>query len=455
MPLRLVPQAPQIEDLDGFSKTDIFGARETGERLANIVGDLEGHSVIALDGPWGSGKSVFVRQWAGLLRQRGHPVVYFDAFEHDHLNDAFFPLFGHLLQASDSRGSALTTSRQSLIARAVPLVKAMPSMLSDVALRMGTGGMVSMHDLRDALERSKSGQPSAIDDMIKDSICNANLQVACVQAFREEIGGAVAALGDRGSAKLPLVLIIDELDRCRPSYALSVLERMKHVFAADGICFVLVTHLKGLAEMVTRQYGLDDAKQYLDKFFHLRFDIRSLLFRHSGHVRTKYLDHLGSKLDVDRKSSLYTTVITNSLVEVNDVPLRSQERIMLNLALFDRAMVVRKTGRGHIAGDRECRISFAAGMCFMREMRPELFLAASKESLEYGRANELLKFDQWSGADSATLLSMALCWKLATLGGDSHLTDEDKTFLPRYEGLLVSYRRVLAMVCADIDQLWQ
>ena len=78
--MRLAPPPLAITDDEGFER-DIFGAKEAGERLANVVTDLEGHSVIVLDGGWGTGKTTFIRQWAGLLRTKGgHPVVYLDAF---------------------------------------------------------------------------------------------------------------------------------------------------------------------------------------------------------------------------------------------------------------------------------------------------------------------------------------------------------------------------------------
>ena len=66
----------------------------------------------------------------------------------------------------------------------------------------------------------------------------------------------------------PLVVIIDELDRCRPPFALSLLERTKHLFSVDGICFMLVAHMPQLDAIVRAAYGIDnEARLYLEKFF--------------------------------------------------------------------------------------------------------------------------------------------------------------------------------------------
>lgn len=79
--MRLTLKEPEIGSEDGFTKdNDLFGYAEFGERFANLVGRIDEPLVIVLDGPWGSGKSFFAKQWAGLLRQRGAPVNEFNAF---------------------------------------------------------------------------------------------------------------------------------------------------------------------------------------------------------------------------------------------------------------------------------------------------------------------------------------------------------------------------------------
>ena len=71
----------------------------------------------------------------------------------------------------------------------------------------------------------------------------------------------------------PLVVFIDELDRCRPTYAIELLEVAKHLFAVDGVVFVLGVNRSELAESVKAVYGDSfNAEGYLHRFFDL--DIR-------------------------------------------------------------------------------------------------------------------------------------------------------------------------------------
>lgn len=68
--------------------------------------------------------------------------------------------------------------------------------------------------------------------------------------------------------------MIDELDRCRPSYAVELLEIAKHIFAADRIVFVLAINRDQLAHAVKALYGIEfDAEAYLRRFFDLDFHL--------------------------------------------------------------------------------------------------------------------------------------------------------------------------------------
>lgn len=445
MSLRLAPKPLEIGPLDGFSKSDIFEAAETGERLANIVGDLDGHSVILLDGPWGTGKSVFVQQWAGLLRTKGHPVVYFDAFAHDHLDDAFFPLLSELLRAQVSGKAALAPFREKLIEKAAPLVRAVPALLTDLAVRTATGGVVTAADVREASDRSGAQRAGSARVMMEECLDHVDNHLGCVREFRAEIAQAISGM-DGEEQKAPLVFIIDELDRCRPTYALSVLERMKHVFDADGVCFVLVTHLAELTAMVRRAYGLIDADSYLEKFYHRRFDFEKLLMRGSEKLRRRYLDHLAAGFSVERNSDAFTTITIDNLTRLHDVNLRGQERIMLSYALIRSAMPTHPELR---VWGRNLPATLDPGLAALRYIDRDLFGRASSQNLRFVDAKDFLKIQQWIDISDDGKQLVEKCWRMATIDG---IRTEPGTQSPASWQLQLC-REYLANACTAIDQL--
>jgi hypothetical protein len=72
-----------------------------------------------------------------------------------------------------------------------------------------------------------------------------------------------------------LVIIVDDLDRCRPDRIVEVLEATKLFFSLPGIVFLFGADHRQLVRALQAQYGFDDseAKTYLEKMFQLTFDI--------------------------------------------------------------------------------------------------------------------------------------------------------------------------------------
>ena len=65
-----------------------------------------------------------------------------------------------------------------------------------------------------------------------------------------------------------LVIFIDELDRCRPNFAIEMLERIKHYFDDDRIIFIASVNREQLIHSIAKYYGTNfDSTGYLDKFF--------------------------------------------------------------------------------------------------------------------------------------------------------------------------------------------
>lgn len=82
-----------------------------------------------------------------------------------------------------------------------------------------------------------------------------------------------ALLPEKGNR---LVVFIDELDRCKPSYAVRLLERIKHYFSHENITFVFSVNINELRHTIEKHYGDDfNSSRYLDRFFDLRVTLPS------------------------------------------------------------------------------------------------------------------------------------------------------------------------------------
>lgn len=89
-----------------------------------------------------------------------------------------------------------------------------------------------------------------------------------LDSFRLKIADALNLLHNEGKRSLPFFVFVDEIDRCRPSFAVELLEELKHIFNIPGLCFVVSTNIEQLAHAVSAVYGVEfDGRGYLQRFF--------------------------------------------------------------------------------------------------------------------------------------------------------------------------------------------
>lgn len=138
-----------------------------------------------------------------------------------------------------------------------------------------------------------------------------------------------------------MVIILDELDRCRPSFALSLMEKVKHVFDMKDVVFIFSTNVDQLEAMVKKQYGHSiDASNYLSKFFsftiklptEIQFSSRDTL------LNSFYLFKSMSKdftFYQDFGDGYHLEEILKHLFKVNDISLRDAEKLIRNIKILN------------------------------------------------------------------------------------------------------------------------
>jgi hypothetical protein len=279
--------------VNGPWATDVLGRRQHASYLTKLLtrqfeayhrnGDM-GAVCLALDGDWGAGKTFFVQQWAADLANQEHPVIKFDAWRHDLTDEA---LIGFMSDLSDQlkiwikkipplKRRTVNRKFQAFIKKAGRAVGPIAQEVAKGALKKVAG--VSMDavfeagavpDLEAAVGSSDwIGQTEkALDKFFETSLDAHSRRQEALSSLKETLAVLANELEAHG-ARLPIYIFVDELDRCRPDYAIRLLEGVKHLFDATGICFVFSTNTRQLAHSVKAVYGQGfDSAFYLKRFF--------------------------------------------------------------------------------------------------------------------------------------------------------------------------------------------
>lgn len=238
---------------------DRFSRLKMAERLTEYVDRLRHGAVIGIDAPWGSGKTWFGRNWAKQLEST-HKVVYIDAFESDYIEDPFLLVAAEVAKILDDGQGAGKTLREKAAKVAQVLMPAATKAMIKTA-----GKVIGIEDapglLKEASETLTEGASEAAEKWIEQKLQNYDAEKASLQHFRDEIGKYAK------KQSKPVVFLIDELDRCRPSFAVRLLERIKHFFDVPNLVFVLLLNRRQLEQAVKGVYGEStDATAYLSKF---------------------------------------------------------------------------------------------------------------------------------------------------------------------------------------------
>jgi predicted KAP-like P-loop ATPase len=202
---------------------DLVGFHETIGLLNQVVqGNLpDSQYVIALNAEWGSGKTFFLNQWATHLRgemkdgtNRGIDPVFINAWENDLLND---PL-PCILEAISTRFQKHAVTMKGLLDAGTFLMK-----------RLSVAGLKALTlTLVDADKEIEKGIETAVEQSANKAIADVISTRVQLDEFKTQLGNLAAEVADETG--FPLLIFLDELDRCRPDFALRMLETIKHLF---------------------------------------------------------------------------------------------------------------------------------------------------------------------------------------------------------------------------------
>ena len=340
-----------------FDTQDEFKRKPIAENIIRLLTSDIDLSPMVIDGGWGTGKTEFCQKLIRLMQQQ-HPdyqPVYIDAFRSDHSGEPLLALLAEIIKACtpEDTGEQPSEQRKNITRK---VAKAAGFVMKTVA-KAAVGHVLKQNtdDLAEGLQQIMNDGQDA--DSLAETVTDAAATIAShtidatVEALlKEQIEAeknleTLKACLKELAAEKPIILFIDELDRCRPDYAVDMLEVIKHVFDVENVKVVLVTNTKQLRATINQRYGMEvDAQKYLDKFLKYSFALPDKIVARFEEERALVaVEHFKQLIRKSRMASQLQALIEerspiigfiSDMIERNNISLRETERLVRFLEIY-------------------------------------------------------------------------------------------------------------------------
>lgn len=269
--MKRVDEEPTPEAIEDALTQDPLHRKREIEDFLKMLLTVEPPYTFVIDAPWGSGKTFFVKQVARVL-QKSNPTldldletlnatlgetatelpatpclpIYFNAWEDDHFDNPVLPILASIANAA---GEESIKGREDFGKGVTSVIE---TVLSFIGYGVDINGVIENFSGTDFLARYKEEKElrSKIDELIKTNL---------------------PEVADRA------IIFIDELDRCRPEFAIKLLEQTKTLFQQDNIVVVYSTDITQLAHSLQGVYGPRfDGRKYLERFYDKRLELNPI-----------------------------------------------------------------------------------------------------------------------------------------------------------------------------------
>lgn len=365
--------------------------KKYAEALTNIISGFEKGGVIALNNKWGTGKTTFVKMWQHYLEEKQYQTIYFNAWENDFEDNALAALISELTEK-------IKGEKEELIDVAAKFLTNVGVGTGKIIVDRLLGSGASDH-LKDITDLSP-------EHILKDDIKNYKNKKDSIKEFKRVLESYIERNAQDPNKKANIIFFIDELDRCRPNYAVKLLEIIKHFFTVPNIIFVLSIDKEQLGYAIQGVYGSSkiDSDEYLRRFIDIEYNLPA--------VNTKqYIRFLLEKTGINHDfiSIYYDEVVlkinTLSSIFFHKNTLRQNEKMIINLKL------ITQSDPGWI---NKHSVQILIFLLFLKYNRRSLYIKYINRDIEIETFDEFF-FEIYNGLNREQISDDLMCFIEASL----------------------------------------
>lgn len=320
-----------------FWQDDLLNFEETGASFTNLVSTIDAGKVISIEAGFGHGKTFFRKAWAKQLEANDEVVIELDAQLSDHSGDPVITFMGALAERLGPKKRPDLETAMAVVTKYGGMAS---RSLMRAALRSGAEELIEAFELKagDQVEGV-----AILEDIVKDTGEGLSkfasqlisTQLATEQVRKTELPQQLEVLRKALTEGKPhdrVVVLIDELDRCHPEYAIAMLEALKMVFGHSNFVFCLFVNAEYLENLAAHRFGQSaKGERYLDKFVDLRLALTATPEARKAATKALALEQfdVGTPLGDKRAFSAGAAAeLAGEIVSQSDLTFRQVKRVL-------------------------------------------------------------------------------------------------------------------------------
>lgn len=249
---------------DNPFQNDLFNRKTIAENFMKIFEVDEDGIILSIDSAWGTGKTTFIKMWEMMINNSNeykdkYETFYFNAWENDYIQDPLLAILTEIEVNDDKKKQVFEKIKNKGKKIAKPLLS--------TGLKVATHGIINIDSIQ--IDNYIKDEMPKLAEKLGNSMFEETVELKqSRQAFKEFLEKEQQTSGKT------IIFFIDELDRCRPTFAIELLEVIKHLFSTKGVIFIVSLDKEQLCYSIQNIYGQNmNVDGYLRRFFDLDFKL--------------------------------------------------------------------------------------------------------------------------------------------------------------------------------------
>ena len=284
-----------------------------GKKTKDIIKELENNSDyiqrIFIDGSWGTGKSYFCDALKDKIDEENQTkednrkinFIKINVWETDYFSDPMKSLIGEINNSSCKLTDDVKKEAEKILSRGFQTLK-------KIGLNRGLSFIMEagLDKVLSKIGLDETKRKEVMEIFNETEEINTN-ELEDYNEYKNLVNSFKKALSNDQRLKL---IVIDELDRCKPTYAIELLETVKHFFGVKNIIFIFLVNMEQLRSIASTSYLTEDkCSEYFEKFYDIKFTLPPL----------DYNDFLLIEYDKYNQFETYNPVIENGYYKSNEI----------------------------------------------------------------------------------------------------------------------------------------